>query len=178
MGDHDAQGPGDARLEVRVSDAERDDVITILREQTTAGRLTLEEFEDRLGEVYGASTSAQLRHVLRELPVQPPPTTAAGVAAPGGLEERTEEELRRRWRRRLRGDLVGFATPNLVCHAIWFLGEMQYWWPGWVLLGTGVGIAGTLARGFDPDAERELVSREQRARAMAEIEMRKLLRDH
>ena len=65
--------------------------------------------------------------------------------------------------------------PNFVCNAIFFIGDMNYWWPGWVLLGTGVGIVNTLARGFDPDAERAKLAAEQRARAMAEIEMRRVL---
>lgn len=166
MADHETDG--DRALDLRVSDAEREEVVAILREQTAAGRLTLEEFEERLGEVYEARTGGALQHVLRELPVQPPARAVGG-------RQHTDEELRRRWRRRLRGDLVGFAMPNVVCHAIWFIGAMQYWWPGWVLLGTGVGIAGTLARGFDPDAERAKLAAEERQQAMAEIEMRRLL---
>ena len=164
MGDH----------ELRVSDAEREEVVGILRDQTSAGRLTLEEFEERLGETYQARTAGDLEHVLRELPVQPPPKTVA-TTGPGTVAERTDEQLRQRWRRRMRGELVGFAMPNLVCNLIWFIGDMQYWWPGWVLLGTGVGIVGTMARGFDPDAERAKIEAEERARAMAEIEMRRVL---
>ena len=80
MGDHEAQG--DAGLELRVSDAERDEVIGVLREQTSAGRLTLEEFEERLGEVYEARTAGALRHVLRELPVQPATPRPGGSVGP------------------------------------------------------------------------------------------------
>ena len=163
MGDH----------ELRISDAEREDVIGILREQTTAGRLTLEEFEERLGEVYDARTTGALEHVLRELPVQPAPSSP-----PTGVRraaDRTEEELRGRWLRRVRGELVGFAMPNVVCNTIWFLGDFERWWPGWVLLGTGIGIVNTLARGFDPDAERVRLAAQERKQAMAEIEMRRVL---
>ena len=166
MDDHES-------IDVRVSDAERDEVVGILREQTSAGRLTLEEFEDRLGETYRARTAGELQHVLRELPVQPPGPTSSPET--GGIVERTDEELRRRWHRRVRGEVVGFLMPNLVCHGIWFLGPMEYWWPGWVLGGTAIGIVTTLARGFDPDAERAKVAAEQRAVAMAEIEMKRLL---
>ena len=161
MGDH----------ELRVSDTEREEVVGILRDQTAAGRLTLEEFEERLGEVYEARTAGALEHVLRELPVQPPTPVVPRRAD----EEGTEEQLRQRWRRRIRGELVGFAMPNAVCNAIWFMGDFERWWPGWVLLGTGIGIANTLARGFDPDAERAKLEAEQRARDMAEIEMRRML---
>ena len=161
MGDH----------ELRVSDAEREEVVGILRDQTSAGRLTLEEFEERLGEAYTARTAGDLEHVLRELPVQPPTPATPAIRR----EERTEEQLRRRWRHRVRGELVGFAVPNFVCNLIWVMGDMHYWWPGWVLLGTGVGIMKTVAGGFDPDAERAKVEAEERQRAMAEIEMRRVL---
>ena len=158
--------------ELRISDAERDEVVGVLRDQTAVGRLTLEEFEERLGEVYEARTAGALQHVLRELPVQPPPSDRN---APRRAEERTDEELRQRWRRRLRGDLVGLATPNIVCNAIWLMNDFERWWPGWVALGTGLAFACTLARGFDPDAERAQLAAEERKRAMAEIEMRRLL---
>lgn len=163
MGDHEEH-----QL-LRVSDADREETVGILRDQTSAGRLTLEEFEERLGETYRARTAADLQHVLRELPVQPRTT------APPAPAEPTEEHLRRRYRRRLRGDLVGFAMPNFVCNLIWALGPMEYWWPGWVLLGTGLGLAGTLAKGFDPDAERARLVAEERKRAIAEIELRRAL---
>ena len=171
MGDLEPQG--DAGLEVRASDAEREEVIGILREQTSAGRLTLAEFEERLGEVYEARTAGALQNVLRELPVQPAsPPTASGERS---ADERTDEELRHRWRRRVRAEVAGIAMPNVVCNAIWFMGDFDRLWPGWVLLGTGLGIVNTLARGFDPDAERAKLAAEQRARAMAEIEMRRVL---
>ena len=161
MGDH----------ELRVSDTEREEVVGILRDQTAAGRLTLEEFEERLDETYGARTAGELEHVLRELPVQPP-TPAVMRSA---VEDRTEEQLRRRWRRRIRGDVVGFAMPNVICNAVWLAGDFDRWWPGWVLLVSALGLAGNLAQGFDPDAERAKLAAEERKRAMAEIEMRRLL---
>ena len=158
MGDHD----------VRVSDAERDEVVDVLRDQTAAGRLTLEEFEDRLGEVFSARTAGDLQHALRELPLQPAPTPS--------VEAKSEEKLRRRWQRRVRGEVVGFLMPNAICNAIWLAGDAERWWPGWVLLFTGFGLAGTLAKGFDPDAERTRLEAEERAKAIAEIEVRKALR--
>lgn len=171
MGDHEQQG--DSRLELRVSDAERDEVIGVLREQTSVGRLTLDEFEQRLGEVYAARTAGDLQHVLRELPVQPAPATAASPSR--RADERTDEELRQRWRRRRRGDLVGLATPNVICNAIWVMGDADRWWPGWVLLFTGLAFLNSWAKGFDPDAERAKLAAEERARAIADIEVRRAL---
>jgi hypothetical protein len=55
----------------RVSDAERNRVIELLKQHTADGRLTLEEFEGRVDETLTARTGSQLRTVLRELPAPP-----------------------------------------------------------------------------------------------------------
>jgi Domain of unknown function (DUF1707) len=54
--------------DVRVSNAEREEVIERLHGHAADGRLTLEEFEERVNEVYAAKTGAELRATLRELP--------------------------------------------------------------------------------------------------------------
>jgi len=53
---------------VRASDAEREQVVAELREHSAQGRLTLEEFSQRVDEAYGAKTLAELETVRRELP--------------------------------------------------------------------------------------------------------------
>jgi len=58
---------------VRVSDAERDGAVALLREHCVAGRLNLEEFSARLDEAYAARTRAELETVTRELPSHTPP---------------------------------------------------------------------------------------------------------
>jgi class 3 adenylate cyclase len=56
------------RGDERVGDAERQAVIDILRAHTGAGRLTLDEFSDRAGEVFAARTRDELQATLRDLP--------------------------------------------------------------------------------------------------------------
>jgi Domain of unknown function (DUF1707)/Cell wall-active antibiotics response 4TMS YvqF len=56
---------------VRASDADRDEAVAALREHTVAGRLTLEEFSDRIERALAATTLAELEHVARDLPVAP-----------------------------------------------------------------------------------------------------------
>jgi hypothetical protein len=53
---------------VRASDAEREQVVVELREHAAQGRLTLEEFSQRVDEAYAAKTVAELDEVKRELP--------------------------------------------------------------------------------------------------------------
>src|SRR5437773_2251571 len=54
---------------IRASDAERDQTITTLRDHCAEGRLTLEEFAERLDVVLQARTRAELDVVTRDLPV-------------------------------------------------------------------------------------------------------------
>jgi len=53
---------------VLASDAERDHVVTLLREAAVEGRLTLEEFTDRMGRAYLARTNDALDELIRDLP--------------------------------------------------------------------------------------------------------------
>src|SRR5436190_752698 len=72
--------------DILVSDADRDSVIGILRSHCADGRLTLDEFGDRVGEVLIARTAGELELVTRQLPVPPPlsaTTTASGVERVG-----------------------------------------------------------------------------------------------
>lgn len=55
---------------VRASDDDRQQVVDVLREQTTIGRLSLEEFEERMGAAYSVRTWAELRSLACDLPVE------------------------------------------------------------------------------------------------------------
>ena len=54
--------------QLRASDADRDRVAGALREHLAAGRLTLDEFNDRLDKAYAARTAGELGEVLADLP--------------------------------------------------------------------------------------------------------------
>lgn len=62
--------------DLRIGDADREHVASLLREHTVEGRLTLEEYTERLDEVFAASSERELVGALRELPERPaaPPT--------------------------------------------------------------------------------------------------------
>src|ERR1700760_4164616 len=53
---------------VRVSDAEREQAVVLLREHLLAGRLTLEEFTTRVGAALGARAGPDLARVQEDLP--------------------------------------------------------------------------------------------------------------
>jgi Domain of unknown function (DUF1707) len=64
---------------IRASDADRDVVVDALREAFSEGRLTLDEFDERMSAAYASKTWGQLRELTVDLPVQP----ALGSDVPG-----------------------------------------------------------------------------------------------
>ena len=68
--------PGGGALSERVADADRDRTVTLLREHVVEGRLTLDEFSERVGLALEAKTRGELEAVMADLPVTQPPPTA------------------------------------------------------------------------------------------------------
>jgi hypothetical protein len=54
--------------ELRASDAERERVVTFLREHALLGRLDDEELEERIGLAYASKTVGDLEHLIGDLP--------------------------------------------------------------------------------------------------------------
>jgi hypothetical protein len=57
---------------IRASDHDRDVVVATLRDAFSEGRLTLDEFQDRMAVAYAGRTWGDLRKLTTDLPVQPP----------------------------------------------------------------------------------------------------------
>jgi len=56
---------------IRASDVDREAVVATLRDAYTAGRLTLDEFDERMAAAYASKTWGDLRLLTIDLPVQP-----------------------------------------------------------------------------------------------------------
>ena len=109
--------------DLRASDAQRDRAAAEIREHYAAGRLSEDEFTERLDAVYQARTQGELSELRRDLPA---------------LAVDTSTDLAQR-RRKLRGELIqetGAAlVPFVICTAIWaFSGAQGSFWPIWVSL--------------------------------------------
>ena len=63
-----------------VSDQEREYTVGLLRGHWLTGRLTSEEFEQRVGEAWQARSVSDLWQALRSLPVEPAPAAARSRA--------------------------------------------------------------------------------------------------
>ena len=55
--------------DIHITDGERDRVVALLRLHCTEGRISLDEFSDRAGLAYAATSSAELDRVVYDLPV-------------------------------------------------------------------------------------------------------------
>ena len=71
---------------IRVGDADRDATATQLREHYAAGRLTLDELNERLEQTFAARTGVDLNAVMRDLPsLDGASARAGGPAADSSL---------------------------------------------------------------------------------------------
>lgn len=64
--------------DVRASDEDRRRVVTELERHTAEGRLTLEEFSERVGRAYAATTNGELAAITSDLPASAPPRREPG----------------------------------------------------------------------------------------------------
>lgn len=88
-------------LRLRVSDAERETVVARLGEACGEGRLTLEEFSDRLDRVYAVQTRGELEQLTIDLPgpvLSPVPTPAHPATRRRRFAVLSGFELKGRWR--------------------------------------------------------------------------------
>lgn len=130
--------------DIRASDADRERVAGMLRRHCGEGRLTLDELGDRLGEAYAAQTIGQLSAPdgpLRQLPVLTPPPPVPHVTA----ERHPDAPVVDAKGRSFPEHLSAYVVTNLLLIGIWALSGFGYFWPGWVLLGWGMGLASHFA---------------------------------
>jgi Domain of unknown function (DUF1707) len=139
----------------RVADADRERVSDELREHLVDGRLTQEEFEERLGLAYRARTRADLDALTGDLPLSP-----AGV-------QRALVQRRAHLRRRLLQESGGALAVSLLCVAIWAAsGASGSFWPIWVIIFALLPLVRDGWRLFGPGPDEDAVEANIAARRM------------
>jgi hypothetical protein len=98
---------------IRVSDADRERTIALLRDHAAEGRLTLEEFTDRMSAAFLARTNDELEVLMRDLPsVHAPALSRRPTRFILSLFGSTGSEGRIRVQRRV-GCLMAFGNIDL-----------------------------------------------------------------
>jgi hypothetical protein len=98
---------------LRASDSDREEIVTEVRAHAAAGRLDVEELEQRIEAAYSARTHGDLQALVADLPKR----RAAPASRPDwhGYDWRV------------------FAAVNALLVVIWAAAGAGYFWPGWVI---------------------------------------------
>ena len=115
--------------DLRIGDADREAAAARLREHYAQGRLTLEEFNQRLDAAFAASTESQLSALTRDLPRIAAPPAALPVTATGGRRERASRGHRPGSRARL-GMIPLIIAALMAWLLILDLNLRVFPWPG------------------------------------------------
>jgi hypothetical protein len=123
---------------IRAADADRDRAAEALREHHAAGRLSIEEFQERLDRVYEAKTLGELDALMSDLPAidlyQLPIPAGQRFIPPRPPAPRSHGRMSPAWR----AAWAGWASVSLLCVVIWLItvgvssGGTAYLWPVWV----------------------------------------------
>ncbi len=108
--------------DLRASDAERDAVVAQLREHGGAGRLSIEELDERIASALAAPTRRELAALVADLPRLSRPRDPA------------------RERRELRDHVRSYLAVMALLVLIWAVTGAAYFWPVWPILGWGIGV--------------------------------------
>jgi len=127
---------------LRVSDAERQQIVAELQEHCAQGRLTVEEFTERAEEALAARTQAELERALRELPQLPPRHLS-------GRPVRTKQQ------RDFARHVASYLLVNVFLVLVWVASGDGYFWPVWAILGWGLAVAFHALRAYGPFADEE-----------------------
>ncbi|MEO3799169.1 DUF1707 domain-containing protein [Nonomuraea sp. B1E8] len=120
--------------EMRASDADRDRVAAILREHTAQGRLTMEEFNERLEQLYQTKTYGELARLTSDLPDVDLRNRPAKVESKS-VKKGAHPGLVAAWQT--------WAVASGINWVIWLIvsitsSDLVYPWPLWVMGPWGV----------------------------------------
>ncbi|WP_134738988.1 DUF1707 domain-containing protein [Nocardioides sp. 503] len=143
---HDPRDPAFAGL--RASDQDREVVRSLLTTAYADGRLDRAEFDERSESVTGARTLGELPPIVADLVAQAPPGAPRLPARPASSD--LVAQATRKYEADRREALAGFLVPSVICLVVWTVVMFGgFFWPAFVLLGTGINLVRTLVRRQD-----------------------------
>jgi len=153
----DPRQPGHASM--RASDADREIVRTVLADAFADGRLTREEYDDRLNTLYGSRTLGEVSSLVTDLvPLDGPPTAPAPL-----LRADMRTRGARKWRKDVEESFAAFLIPSIICTVIWIaVTSGGFFWPVFPMLFTGLNLVKTVVQ-RESVIEREVLRLEEQA---------------
>jgi hypothetical protein len=118
---------GELNPSLRASDADRERVVEILRRHTAEGRITAEEFDERMTAAYSARTLGALSELTTDLPVD------LAEHAQRQKELAKKAKPGKPLSRKVREDFSGLASLGVVLTVVWVISGAGYFWPAWPL---------------------------------------------
>lgn len=118
---------GDLNPSLRASDADRDRIVEILRQHRVEGRITAEEFDERMAAAYNAKTMGALAELTTDLPVD----LAAHARQQAEIARQKAE--RGSMSKQMRAAISSWASLAVVLTVIWAVAGFGYYWPAWPL---------------------------------------------
>ncbi|MDP5185031.1 DUF1707 domain-containing protein [Blastococcus sp. BMG 814] len=129
-----------AEPHLRAADSDRAAVATTLGRAMSEGRLTVAEYDERLGRAYAARTFGELAELTTDLPAPAPrpaparsahPVPACGSRGYGGTHQAVHQAAWGSW-----------SSTAVIVLLIWGItslasGQFLYFWPFWVIVPWG-----------------------------------------
>jgi hypothetical protein len=148
-----------AHTSMRASDADREIVRVTLADAYADGRLTREEYDDRLNTLYASRTLGELPALVTDLVL--PDSSAVSPAPLRAADLRTRGA--RKWRKDVEESLAAFLVPSLICTVIWIAAAGRgFFWPAFPMLFLGINLIRTLVN-RESVIEREVLRLQEEA---------------
>jgi hypothetical protein len=147
---------------IRASDDDRDRTATLLREHHAAGRLTAEEFNERLDQAFAAKTLGDLDELLSDLPSidlyrlpdaglsrrRPPPVPGSSSLMAAGAQAGPPSRFSPAWQ----AAWGSWFTTSAILTVLWVLTGMSgSLWFLWIVAPWGLVTLGRWLSGGHPD---------------------------
>ena len=153
----DPRQPGHASM--RASDADREIVRAVLADAYADGRLTRQEYDDRLSALYGSRTLGEVPSLVSDLVPPDGPPAAPAPLRPADLRTRGA----RKWRRDVEESFAAFLFPSVICAVIWIVvAGRGFFWPVFPMLFLGLNLVKTVVQ-RESVIEREVLRLEEQA---------------
>jgi hypothetical protein len=122
--------------EMRASDVDRDRIAAVLREHTAQGRITMDEFNERLEQLYKSKTYGELARLTSDLPDVDLRNRVAKVTESAPVAKTGMHAG-------MRGAWGVWAAASSINWVVWLIvgitsGHLIYPWPLWVMGPWGV----------------------------------------